>query len=144
MNLVGFNFTKIVAERTEKPIKDVVEKLKINTNIDIESVEKLDPGVIKSKNEVVSIKFKYIINYVPDFAKIEFNGHAIISLEQKQAKSLLKEWKNKKISKEIQPFLYNIILRKSNIRALQFEDELNLPLHIPLPRMTSQSQDSEK
>lgn len=129
MKIIGFNFNKINIER----FSDKLEKLEINTNIDISEITDLKPDFFKTKEGVLKIKFTYKINYDPNFAKIEFVGNLLITLDQKTMKDVLKQWKDKKIPENFQITLFNIILRKSNIKALQLEDEMNLPLHISLP-----------
>jgi len=129
MKIIGFNFNKISIER----FSDKIEKLKINTNIDISEITDLKPDFFKTKEGVLKVNFSYKINYEPNFAKIEFVGHLLITLDQKTMKDVLKQWKDKKIPENFQINLFNIILRKSSIRALQLEDEMNLPLHISLP-----------
>ena len=44
-----------------------------------------------------------------------------------------KEINKSSVIKELRMNLFNLILRKSNIKALELEDEMNLPLHIPFP-----------
>jgi len=132
MKLIGFNFTKIYIEKFKGFDKD----LKVNTNIDISNISKADIDFFKSKEEFVSVNFKYSINYEPDSAKIEFEGNMVVSAEPKQIKDLMKKWEKKDVSEEFKPFLFNIVLRKSNVRAIQLEEEMNLPFHIPLPRIS--------
>ena len=96
-----------------------------------------------NKEDIVHIKFKYSINYEPNFAKIEFKGNLFFTLDQKSSKELLKKWKDKEISEDVKLFVFNIILIKSNIKALQLEDEFNLPPHIPLPRFSKENKESE-
>ena len=38
-----------------------------------------------------------------------------------------------KIPEEYKLTIFNIIMKKSNLKAIQLEDEMNLPLHISLP-----------
>jgi len=138
MRLMGFNFTKINVER----LGGSGENLKINTNIDISEIEKAKVDFFKGKEEILSIKFKYNINYDPEFAKIIFEGNIIITVDSKQSKELLLKWKNKEVLPDVQYFIFNIIIRKANIKALQFEDEMNLPLHIPMPRLSKQNKEN--
>jgi len=139
MKLIGFNFTRINIERLEGPSKN----LSVNTTIDISSIEKTNVNFLKGKEELVNVKFKYNINYEPKFAKLEFEGNMIIALDAKQSKDLLKKWKKKETPEDIRVFIFNIIMRKSSIKALQLEDDLNLPLHIPMPRVSRQNQDNK-
>ena len=56
----------------------------------------------------------------------------------KKIKEILKQWKNKKISEDFKIPLFNLILRKSNVKTLELEEEMGLPLHIPLPHLKNQ------
>jgi hypothetical protein len=135
MRLIGFNFNKISAEA----IKNIQKGFKINSNIDIDVIEKADLDMFKSKNEeLISIQFKYLINYEPGYAKININGGILITLDSKEAKELLKRWKDKEIPEDLRISLFNIILQKSSIKALQLEDDMGFPFHIPFPRFTKQ------
>ncbi len=140
MKLIGFNFNKISIEK--KP-KERPKDLKINTNIDISEIKQTKPGVFNTKEEILAIQFYYKIDYTPDFAKIGFSGSVLLSLEPKIAKKILKQWKKKQVPEEVRTPLLNLIMTKSNIRALQLEEEMNLPYHIPLPSLT-QSETEEK
>ena len=129
IKVIGFNFSKILAEKISSEFKN----LKIERNISIESVEKTKPATIQVKDDLLEVKFKYEINYRPDMAKIEFSGTLLATADQKTAKEFLSEWKNKKFPEKHRMVLFNVIMRKSDIRALEIEDELGLPLHVSLP-----------
>ena len=133
MKVIGFNFKKIFAERTN----DSVEKLKINTGINIADILPVKSSVFKSKEEVIQVNFEYSINYDPDFAKVEFSGTLLLSLEAKEAREVLKEWKEKKMPEEFKISIFNTILRKSTIKAVELEDELHLPIHVSLPKVSA-------
>jgi hypothetical protein len=132
MRVLGFNFTKINVER----LKDVIassEKLKISTQIDVPELKEVKTDILRTKEEILAAKFVYGVNYDPDFAKIELEGKILLALDPKTAKEVLKQWKKKKMSEDFRIFLFNIILRKSSLKALDLEEELNLPLHMPMP-----------
>jgi len=131
MKIVGFNFNKINIEK----LSDKVDNLKINTDIDISEIKEIKSDFFKTKEDIITVKFSYNINYEPNFAKIEFVGNVLLAIESKTTKNILKQWKDKKMSEEFKITLFNIILRKSNLKALQLEDEINLPLHISLPSL---------
>jgi len=132
MKIVAFNLLKIHAEKTSQ---NLIENLKVNTNIDISDIKEVKSDMFNSKESLLAINFQYIIEYEPKFANLSFTGIVLISLSQKEAKDLLKEWENNKIPEEFKLPLFNTILKKSNLRALQLEDELALPPHIPLPSL---------
>jgi len=139
MRVVGFNFSKINIEK----FSDKIENLKINTNMGISDIIEVKPDFFKTKEELIGIKFTYNINYDPDFAKIELVGDVLIAVELKIAKDILKQWKDKKIPEDFRIILFNIILKKCNLRALQLEDEMNLPPHISLPSLKKEENKKE-
>lgn len=129
MRLIGFNFTKMNLEKKSDNMKD----LKVTTGIDISDVQEAKSDLFKSPEELIAVRFEYNVNYEKDVASLKFNGGLIVSVESKQAKEILKQWKDKKIPEDFKLNIFNIILRKSSLKALQFEEEFNLPPHIPLP-----------
>jgi hypothetical protein len=128
MRLIGFNFTKIQAEK----LKDRTDSIKFNSKINIPSIEPLKTDLIKTKEDIVKINFNYILSYEPEFAKIELSGNMLVSLDSKLTKQVLKGFNDKGTPDDFKIFVLNLILRKVNLKALEFEDELNLPMHLPL------------
>ena len=54
----------------------------------------------------------------------------------KGMKGLQVGWnKDKKMPENFRMTLFNLILRKSSLKALQLEEEMNLPTHIQLPTL---------
>ena len=140
MRLVGFDFKKISVER----FKDNVEELKFNTKVDISSIDTIKSELFKSKEELLKVEFVFSVMYEPEFAKIELIGNLILAVEPRVAREVLRGWKDKQTSDEFRIFMFNIILRKSNIKALQLEDELGLPAHIPLPSLNKENMTEKK
>jgi hypothetical protein len=140
MRVVGFNLSKITAEK----LKDSAESLKFNTKIDIPSIAPFKSDFLKSKDELLAVEFVYTVLYEPEFAKIEFKGSIVLSVEPKVAREILKGFKDKISSDDFRVFILNIIFRKANIRALQIEDELGLPPHIPLATLKKDAFKEEK
>ncbi len=135
MRLIAFNFEKMSIEKFNgKP-----ENLKFNTKIDISAINPFKSDIIKTKEELLKIDFVYSVLYEPDFAKLELAGSMVLSVEPKLAREVLKGWKDKQTLEDFRIFMFNIILRKSNIKALQLEDELDLPLHLPLPSLNKEN-----
>ena len=129
MKIVGFNFKKLNIEK----ISDKFKELKINTNIDIIDVKQIKPDIFQPKEDLIEIEFDYTIDYSPDIAKIFLSGTVLIMADAKIIKDFIKQWKKKKLPEEHRILIFNVILKKSNLKAMQLEDEMNLPLHIPLP-----------
>ncbi len=129
MKLMGFNFNKINVEKTGERPAD----LKISTNMDVSDIVTIKGSGIKTKEELLAIKFTYNIGYNPDHAKVELAGAIVLGVEPKLAKQVLKQWKEKKMPQDFQTALFNIILAKSTVKALELEGDMNLPYHMPLP-----------
>ena len=136
MKILGFGFTKISLEK----VKDTMENLKINTGIDVPEIKDLKTDLLKTKEQILGVKFIYTVKYEPGIADLEFKGSIVLSLEEKKAKEVLKGWKKKNLPDDFKTVLYNLIMKKSAIRAIQLEDEMNLPLHIPLPTLRLQNE----
>ena len=128
MNIVGFNFTKILIEKNEVQGKEI----KVNSGINLKQIEKYK-GSTKSKENFLSIDWNYEVNYSEDLAKINFEGSVIVSLEEKKQKEVLSDWKKNNLKSEFNTPLLNFLLKKCNIKALQLEDDFNLPPHFNLP-----------
>ncbi len=141
MKLLGFNFTKINIEKEKDSFKD----LKISNNIDIASITEVKQDVFKSNDEVLAIKFKYNVSYEPKIAKIDLEGSILLSLDDtKLAKEVLKKWKDKETPEEFKIPLFNIIFRKAGLKALELEEEMNLPIHIQMPMLRKQENQEKK
>ena len=138
MKFAGFSFNKISIER----FSSISEKIKVNTKIDISKIDKFNsPSFDK---DLLNIDFSYILDYAPNFANLEFKGSVLFYSEPEEIKDILKDWKNKKISDEFQTLVFNIILKKTNVKALELEDELNLPFHIAMPSLKKKEEKEEK
>jgi hypothetical protein len=53
------------------------------------------------------------------------------------------EWKKNKVPDEIKLLVFNFVMTKCNLKALQLEEEFSLPPHIPLPKLTPESERKE-
>jgi hypothetical protein len=133
MKIIGFNISKILVER-KSPIKG---KLEIKSGLDIENIEKDEVPI--SPTPALKFDFSYKLDYNPNIAKIEIKG-SIVTLDDKdESKDILKKWKKKKFDHASKIPLFNFIMSKCNIKAIQLEDDLGLPLHIPMPKLKAQS-----
>jgi len=133
MKIIGFNFTKINAEKLKESFD--IGELKIKTSIDVSEIKEVKTSLLKTKNKVLEIDFSFIIDYEPEIAKVDLKGKLFTSVEPKLSKEVLKKWKKKKTPDDFRNLLFNIILKKSTLKALSLEEELNLPLHMPLPSL---------
>ena len=135
MKILGFNFTKINVEKKNNLSKDV----KITSGINISSIEEAKSDILNTKDIILSVNWRFEVSYNPNLALISFEGNLLIALEPKKAKDILSKWKNTKLDDEFNIAVLNMILKKSNIKAIQFEEELGLPIHFKLPSLKSKS-----
>jgi hypothetical protein len=137
MRLVGFSFKKISIERLSENLKG----LKIDSKINIETIENLKSDFLKGEEEIVKIEFNYIVDYAPNIAKIDLKGQILLSMAKDKAQEVIDGWKKKKLAEDYRISIFNLILRKSNIKALELEEDMNLPLHIPFPTLKKQKKE---
>jgi ribosomal protein L11 len=135
MQVIGFNLTKIIAEKEAN-----FKRSTVTTQIEFTKVEKENIELLKDA-EAEKITFKYEIQFNDEQneedkqGEVTFEGVLVISTTKEQAKEFQESWKKKQVPKEAIVSLYNIIIRKCSIKALQLEDDLNLPAHIPFPQV---------
>ena len=132
MTIVGFNFTKIEAERKE----GIKGKINVNNNVAIKEVEEKKISLANDKQKVLSFTFEFTAKYDPNIGSIKFVGNVLFMEETKKAKDLLDGWKkDKKLPKDIMPIILNTVLTKCNIQALILSEQINLPPPIPMPKL---------
>lgn len=134
---MGFNFNKINIERKSNLKKDY----KINTNINIPNISETKSDFINTKESLIIVHFNYVIAYSPDIAELSFEGNLLLSMNPKDSKEILNEWKKKAIPSNFKEAIFNIVFRKCNLKAFQFEEEMNLPLHLPMPILKGKKED---
>ena len=80
------------------------------------------------------ITFSFAIDY-GRAGSLELKGYVLYYDTEKALKDLLDEWKKEqKLPPDFSTQIFNFILLKSNIKGLQLEEEVGLPLHLRLPR----------
>ncbi len=134
MPIVGFNIDKIIAEK-----KEVKDKINISTNLKIMEVSQEKLQIHKSE-DIVKFNFEFDIKYEPKAGSIVIGGHILYLEDPKLIKGIVKSWKkNKTIEPKIMQQLFNTILLRCNIKALELSQEINLPPHLRLPRVETQT-----
>lgn len=132
MRIVGFSISKISGER-----KEIIKgKFDVKSNVDIKNIEK--QAIEISDKGGLKIDFVFSVNYNPKFANIEIAGSVLTLDDNDESKQILKDWKKKKVNVSAKIPIFNFIMDKCNLKAMQVEDELNLPLHLPLPKVSAQ------
>ena len=139
MNIIAFGFNKISAEKKKQTFKD----LEVATNIAIEDIKE-DNVENLSSNKALRFEFTFSINYSPDIAIIEVKGFVIGLTEKEEYAAILKNWKTKEVNPGFRIPLTNFIMNKCNIKAIDLEEQLNIPLHIPFPQITAELAKKDK
>ena len=145
MQVIGFNFTKIYAERTLEQLQPSA----INTNIEFINMVPETIALLKDQ-EALKITFKFSVVYNDSSQKKEvkqgeavFEGVIVIATPRGQTKELIKGWKKKDLPSDFQLPLFNLILRRCTPKALDLEDQVGLPTHIPLPHLAPKQQENK-
>lgn len=137
MRIIGFNLTKILAERQEEDGQGI----RVDQNIDIKDIK--EEKIPITNNKALKIKFTLTVTYSKDFGKIEFEGSIMTLPDEGEFKSIMDSWKDKKIPENMRLGIFNFIMVKCNVKALYLEDEMGMPLHVPMPRLTKEVQKKE-
>jgi len=129
MQILGISIKKILSE-IKNPVKG---QLEINSGLDLIDVKKdvLEP----TKQPIIIIDFDFTINYKPDKAKIELSGSLVLLDNENKTEEIMETWKKKKLPENIKTAVLNFILKKCNLKSLEIEDYMGLPLHVPFPKL---------
>lgn len=129
MKIIGFGISRILGEKNEvKPTQ-----LNLSQNIEIKSIQKDTMPV--NNQEILNLKFLFSIIYSNELGKIEISGNIIILPEDDEIKEFLKSWREKTIPENFKAPIFNLIMTKCNVKAASLEDEIGLPIHIPMPKV---------
>ena len=130
MNIVGFNFSKITADRK----KAVVGSIRINNNVNLSDVREAKIGL--GDRSALAVSFSFKTEYAPDFATIGMEGDLLLLGDQKDSKAALEQWqKEKRLSPQNAQLVMNYILDRCSIQALLLSKDLNLPPPVKLPKV---------
>lgn len=146
MRIIGFNTTRIHGLKQKE-----IPRSSINTDILFTNIEKESFEMLKDA-EAIKASFRFAIMFrepekreqdkkseksdkSENQNEVSFEGSILLALEKDEAKEFIKSWKKKEIPKDKVLPLYNFILKKCSVRALQLEEELGLPSHIPFPQI---------
>jgi len=133
MKIVGHKISKILAEKSNIFPK----KLSMNTNVDISNIFEVHFDSLTSKEKLIGIEYTFSFTYEPDFAKIEIKGKIILEVEKILGEKIIQDWASKKIESSFHINLVNLLLQKLHLKILQLEEDLELPLHSQIPKISS-------
>lgn len=128
--IIGFNFKKLSIER-KKPL---VKGMKVAYDLDFSNVKDEAFPLADKGQLVLTLEFDFSVKYNPDIAEVKMNGSVNYMMPKDEAKKVIALWsKTKKLPKNISVPVINRILDKCNIKALELEQDLSLPTHLPMP-----------
>lgn len=137
MPIVGFNYDEINVTKKKTNVKG---NINIKSDVGITDVKEEELPTGKEKSKGLRFNFKYHIDYQPGIGHIKLNGFIYYLDDPKTIKEILAEWKkNKKISDKVTHEIINAVLFRSTVKALNMAQEVNLPPHMPLPRVNPQT-----
>ena len=144
MTIVKINLHKVNAERE---LDSKSGQIKINNNVSIKNIEKMDFAVEGKAG--LKFSFSFNCNYEPNLGKIEVEGQVLFVDESKKIEKIQKDWdESKKIPIDVMEQIVNAALHKGNIQAIKISEDVNLPSPLPLPKVrtndVSAIQPSEK
>ncbi len=137
MKIIGFSINNLSAKRSED-----FRNAGINTNVEFTNIEKEKVEFLKDE-EAIKINYKFYINYKknqqdkesPNLAEVLIEGFLIVAVTKDESKDFLKSWKKKEVPQEKVYPLYNFILKRCSVKALQLEEDLSLPHHLQIPQI---------
>jgi len=157
-NILGFNFTSInVENKISSP-----EQTRVKTDVSITDLKKDSLPQFSKDKELISLSFKFSAEYFKNeapkdqkekkqaklssqsIAQVILLGKMVLSLTKEQAAFFELAWKKKDLPQEHKLPIYNFILNKCTIKALQLEEDLGLPTHFPLPKLVPQQPDEKR
>ncbi len=129
MPIVGFNFTKIFVEKKEKldPAKD-----QITNAVNLLEMKEESMSFSEGKG-LLQMEFQFEVLY-GKAGKMSLNGVLLYMDSPDKTKELLESWNiERKLDNNLSTEIFNTILFKCNIKALQLADDVGLPAHFRIP-----------
>ncbi|MBL7101025.1 MAG: hypothetical protein ISS23_03670 [Nanoarchaeota archaeon] len=140
MPIVGFNFDKILVEKTN-PISGGVQ---VKNNMSIKNVEEQELFLGKKKENVLKFSFEFSSTYEPKIGLVSINGHILFMEDPSEIKKIMDSWKKKKsVPQTLMSHLLNTVLMRCNVKTLILSSDVNLPPHIRLPTISPKAKASE-
>lgn len=136
MPIIGYYYDKILMEKNKKVESD----LEIKNKVQITDIEESDMPFKEKGRSTLKFKFNFELLFEPKIGKIVFNGHVLFMEDEKTIKDILKSYKkDKKLPQELTLQILNTILYKAHLKALDLGNELNLPAHLPIPKISAKA-----
>lgn len=134
MAIIGFNFTKIAAQK----LSNKTGKVQVNNNIAIKNIEQSKFSG-DEKRSAVRVVFRYDGVYEPKIAHMQFEGDVLLMMEKKEAEELVKGWEEKKAPVQSLSGAMNHVLERCTIEGVILARDMNLPSPVPLPKVNAKN-----
>lgn len=132
MAIVGFNFTKILAEKNS----GIKGKVDIKNNISVKNVESAELALGDSKEKAIKFSFDFKSEYSPAVGRINFTSDLMYMNDAPKLDEILKSWKkNKQVPRDVMGEIMNTVLMRCNVEALMLSRDVNLPPPVPMPKL---------
>ncbi len=129
MAVVGFNFTKMIGEKTGEPTK----KLSIDRSVNMQSVEETQLNVGTQKQDAIIVTFVYAVTYT-GLGKVELQGNLLYIAPEQKLKDAVAHWKkNSTLPVDVMNPVLHSVFTRCNIQALIMSRDLALPPPFALP-----------
>src|SRR3989344_664918 len=142
MQVIGFNFTKIHAERRPN-----FKNASRNYNIEFTDLQKEKVDLLKDA-EAINLSFSYALIYGEQDkenkskdkqGEISFEGTIKISATKDESKQFQKAWKKKQIPPQAALPIHNFIFKRCSIKSVALHEELGLhDPHLKIPQLQPQ------
>ena len=131
----NYEFVQKAVKELPGELKESVEKIfiRLGVSLEIKKESEVKEKEAKDKKEESSKERNKEGNVL-------FEGKIILSVNKEELKNITKEWKRKNLPEEVKIPIFNLILRKCTPKAVQLQDEVNLPFHVPMPRVGRRQQ----
>ena len=140
MPIMGFGFDKIHIEKKADPQKG--QEIKNRVNIASMKESKLILG--SEEKASLIIFFEYSVDY-KEAGDLMLAGHIFYYETPEKIKEIVKQWETHKTAPQnFATAIYGYIFAKTNLRALQLQEDVGLPHHIQLQRPTIKPAKSKK
>jgi hypothetical protein len=137
IKLLGFNFTKINVER----FLEIKAPVTLKSDINIKNITAPENKIIKQ--DIIQTDFVFTLVF-ENMGNILMEGSFMLGLDEGESKEILKQWKAKTLDEQKKLLILNIIMQKCSLKALQLEEEMGLPYHIQIPKLTTQPKSEEQ
>tara|TARA_Y100000310_G_C20661844_1_gene805229 strand:- start:1406 stop:1900 length:495 start_codon:yes stop_codon:yes gene_type:complete len=148
MRLISSSFSKISVDKK----KEITRGVSLSTDMKVLNIKKEKSPLFKDE-DLLEFEFKFTIDYTPDFATLIFEGKLILLMDKSEEISLnqiIEDWKEKKLDNTLKIHLLQMVFSRCSLKAMQLEEFVNLPTHIPItpniqnPEDTGKTQKEEK